>query len=316
MSKVVTAIDKSGSFRVYMTISTDLAEAARRIHETTPLATAGLGRVLTGAGLMGLMLKNENDKLTILFKGDGPAQQILATADGSGHVKGYIASPGVDLPLRPDGKLDVGGSLGVGQLTVIKDLGLKEPYVGTIALVSGEIAEDLTAYYYISEQQNTAISLGVKIDTDYTVRCAGGMFIQMLPDADPGAVDALEKLIGEMKPVTTLIEEVLADGAVYSEEGLVTALLDHTFSGLPEEYGLQVLEMKALSWVCDCSEKRLEQVLMTIGTRDLREIIEEDGQAELVCQFCRKAYHFDKAHLTRILAAAEGQQAGTEVPKE
>ena len=166
MSKVITAMDKSGSFRVYLTISTDLVETARKIHETTPLASAGLGRVLTGAGLMGLLLKNEQDKLTVLFKGDGPAQQILATANGQGEVKGYIANPNVDLPLREDGKLDVGGSLGLGQLTVIKDLGMREPYVGKIDLVSGEIAEDLTAYYYISEQQNSAISLGVMVDTD------------------------------------------------------------------------------------------------------------------------------------------------------
>ena len=196
----------------------------------------------------------------------------------------------------------IGGRM---SLTVIKDLGLREPYIGKIALVSGEIAEDLTAYYYISEQQNTASSLGVKIDTDYSVRCSGGMIIQMLPDAEEGAVDALEEVIGKMKPVTTLIEEVMAAGSVRSEEGLVTDLLNHTFREMPEEYQPEVLEIRDLNWVCDCSEGRLEQVLMTIGAEDLREIIEEDGQAELVCQFCRKAYHFDKAHLQRILSSVE-----------
>ena len=150
MNKVLTAVDTSGSFRIYVTITTQLVEKARKIHSTTPLATACLGRVLTGAGLMGLMLKNESDKLTVIFKGDGPARQILVTADGQGKVKGYIANPDVELPLKENGKLDVGGAVGIGELTVIKDLGLKEPYVGTIALVSGEIAEDLTAYYYIS----------------------------------------------------------------------------------------------------------------------------------------------------------------------
>ena len=144
MNKVITGMDKSGSFRVYLTISTELVETARQIHNTTPLATAGLGRVLTGTGLMGLLLKNESDKLTVIFKGDGPAKQILATASADGAVKGYIANPDVDLPLNEKGKLDVGGSLGIGELTVIKDLGLKEPYVGTISLVSGEIADDLT----------------------------------------------------------------------------------------------------------------------------------------------------------------------------
>ena len=183
MNKVLTAIDKSGSFRVYLTISTKLVQEALNIHNTTPVATAALGRVLTSAGMMGLMLKNERDKLTLIFKGDGPARQILATADGKGNVKGYIADPGVDLPLKENGKLDVGGAIGRGELTVVKDLGLKEPYVGTVSLVSGEIAEDLTSYYYISEQQNTAISLGVKIERDYSVGCAGGMIVQLLPDA-------------------------------------------------------------------------------------------------------------------------------------
>lgn len=303
MSKVITAMDKSGSFRVYLTISTDLVETARKIHETTPLASAGLGRVLTGAGLMGLLLKNEQDKLTVLFKGDGPAQQILATANGQGEVKGYIANPNVDLPLREDGKLDVGGSLGLGQLTVIKDLGMREPYVGKIDLVSGEIAEDLTAYYYISEQQNSAISLGVMVDTDCTIKCAGGMIIQMLPNFTDEAVDALEAMLKNMKPITTLIEEVTEAGAGKSEAGLVNDLLNLIFRDMPEDYQVKVMETREMHWDCDCSMERLEKVLMTIGVQDLREIIEEDGQAEMVCQFCRKAYHFDKEHLERILAA-------------
>ena len=223
MSKVVTGIDRSGSFRVYVTITTDTVAKAAEIHKTTPLATAGLGRVLTGAGLMGLMLKNEGDRLTVQFKGDGPAGQILATADGRGNVKGYIANPDVDLPLTDRGKLDVGGSLGIGQLTVIKDLGLKEPYMGQIDLVSGEIADDLTAYYYISEQQNTSIALGVKIDVDYSVKAAGGLFIQMLPDAQEGAIDALEAMIADMKPLTSIIEDVQAAGAGKSDTGLVEA---------------------------------------------------------------------------------------------
>ena len=207
MNNVYTGIDRSGSYRVYLAVTTELVEEARKIHDTTPVATAGLGRVLTGTGLMGLMLKNESDKLTVLFKGDGPARQILATAFADGRVKGYIANPDVDLPLNEAGKLDVGGSLGIGELTVIKDLGLKEPYVGTIALVDGEIADDLTAYYYISEQQNTAISLGVKVDTDCSVMAAGGMIIQMLPDAKEEAIDALEAMLADLPPITTLVEE-------------------------------------------------------------------------------------------------------------
>ena len=299
MNKVLTAIDKSGSFRVYLAISTKLVQEALNIHNTTPLATAALGRVLTGAGMMGLMLKNERDKLTLIFKGDGPARQILATADGKGNVKGYIADPGVDLPLKENGKLDVGGAIGRGELTVVKDLGLKEPYVGTVSLVSGEIAEDLTSYYYISEQQNTAISLGVKIERDYSVGCAGGMIVQLLPGASEDAVAALEKIIGDMEPITTLIERVKGGGA---DESL-RLLSKEIFGRIPQEFAIEELEIKNMDWNCDCSFERLEKILVTIGERDLKEIIEEDGEAELVCQFCLKKYKFDKAHLEKILAS-------------
>lgn len=303
MSKVLIGMDHSGSFRVYLAVTTDLVEEARTIHNTTPLATAGLGRVLTGAGMMGLLLKNKSDKLTLLFKGDGPAKQILATATGAGEVKGYIANPDVELPLTEAGKLDVGGSLGIGELTVIKDLGLKEPYVGTIALVSGEIAEDLTAYYFISEQQNTAISLGVKIDTDYSVLAAGGMMIQMLPDAQESAIDALEKMLASLSPITTLVERAEACGGENTpQETVLERMLQEIFADMPEEYRVRTLESRDLRWHCDCSEERLEKILMTIGEKDLTEIIEEDEGAELVCQFCCKKYYFDKEHLQRILA--------------
>lgn len=305
MSKVITGIDHSGSFRVYLTISTDIVEEARKIHDTTPLASAGLGRVLTGAGLMGLLLKNDSDKLTVLFKGDGPAKQILATATANGDVKGYIANPDVDLPLTKEGKLDVGGSLGIGELTVIKDLGLREPYVGTIALVDGEIADDLTAYYFISEQQNSAISLGVKVDVDYTIAAAGGMIIQMLPNAAEEAIDALEAMLEKLPPITTLVEEAVSENRGKSDEGVLQAMMDRIFAEMPEEYQVEMLEFKEMRWHCDCSEERLEKVLMTIGEKDLTEIIEEDGQAELVCQFCCKKYHFDKEHLERILEAVK-----------
>ena len=305
MSKVITGIDHSGSFRVYLTISTDLVEEARQIHDTTPLASAGLGRVLTGAGLMVLLLKNDSDKLTVLFKGDGPAKQILATATANGDVKGYIANPDVDLPLTKEGKLDVGGSLGIGELTVIKDLGLREPYVGTIALVDGEIADDLTAYYFISEQQNSAISLGVKVDVDYTIAAAGGMIIQMLPNAADESIDALEAMLEKLPPITTLVEEAVSENHGKSDEGVLQAMMDRIFAQMPEEYQVETLEFKEMRWHCDCSEERLEKVLMTIGEKDLTDIIEEDGQAELVCQFCCKKYHFDKEHLERILEAVK-----------
>ena len=300
MSKVITAMDKSGSFSISLAITTDMVEEARRIHETTPLATAALGRVLTGAGLMALLLKSKENKLTVQFKGDGPAKQILATAYGDGRVKGYISNPAVDLPLRSDNHLDVGGAVGIGELTVIKDLGLKEPYIGKIALVSGEIADDLTAYYYISEQQNTSVALGVKIAKDLSVLCAGGMIIKMLPGASEESVSALEEMLGKLPPLTTVIETVLLRSAGKSEDGILSDLLGEIFKDMPEEFSVEKLDMKEMHWECDCSEERLEQVLMTIGKKDLKEIIEEDGQAEIVCQFCRKKYFFDREHLEKI----------------
>lgn len=342
MNKALIAIDRSKSFRVYLTISTDLVQEAAKIHDTTPLASAGLGRVLTAAGLMGIMLKDDDNKLTLHFKGDGPARQILATAYGDGRVKGYISNPYVDLPLNDQGKLDVGGSLGVGDLTVIKDLGLKEPYTGTIALVDGEIADDLTAYFYISEQQNSSVALGVKVERDLSIGAAGGMIIQMLPDAQEGAVDALEKMIGAMPPLTTLIsglsgsfdpeidrpaeaasaddsgqpagetlqeddcgqpaEETLqADAENQAASERLAALLQEIFKDVPEEYQPEILAEREIRWECDCSRERIESALLTIGRRDLAEIIEEDGEAELQCQFCCKKYHFNKDELVAIL---------------
>ncbi len=301
MSKAIIAIDKSKSYRVYITITTDMVQQAADIHDTTPLAAAGLGRVLTAAGLMGIMFKNPQDKLTVNFKGDGPAKQILATAYGDGSIKGYISNPYVDLPHKENGKLDVGGALGIGDLTVIKDLGMKEPYVGTIALVGGEIADDLTAYFFISEQQNSSVALGVKVEKDLSIGAAGGMIIQMLPDAEEGAVDALEKMIGEMEPLTTIISRVAENAGALSEAGLVTKLMDEIFKDMPDEYMPQALEERDITWNCDCSHERLEQVLMTIGRKDMTQIIEEDGEAELQCQFCLKKYHFGKDELTEIL---------------
>ncbi len=301
MSKAIIAIDKSKSYRVYITITTDMVQKAADIHDTTPLAAAGLGRVLTAAGLMGIMMKNDNEKLTINFKGEGPAKQILATAYGNGDVKGYIANPYVDLPLTKEGKLDVGGSLGIGDLTVIKDLGLKEPYIGTIALVSGEIADDLTAYYFISEQQNSSVALGVKVERDLSIGAAGGMIIQMLPDAEEGSIDALEKMIAEMDPMTTNISRVMENSAGMSEGGLVAKLMEEIFKDMPDEYKPEALEERDINWNCDCSHERLQKALMTIGYSDMKEIIEEDGEAELQCQFCLEKYHFDKEELTEML---------------
>lgn len=301
MSKAAIAMDKSGSYRVYIAITTDMVREAASIHGTSPLASAGLGRVLTAAGLMGIMLKNESDKLTVSFKGDGPAKQILATAYGDGRVKGYIADPYIDLPLKDNGKLDVGGSLGTGELTVIKDLGLKEPYIGTIALVSGEIAEDLTAYFFISEQQNSSVALGVRVERDLSIGAAGGMIVQMMPQAEEGALDALEKMIGSMEPLTAMIKRIYEKSAAMTESGMVRELIRQIFRDMPQEYSPQILDEREIRWCCDCSHEGMARALAAIGKKDMAEIIEEDGKAELQCHFCLKKYNFDREELTEIL---------------
>ena len=301
MSNALIAIDKSKSYRVYLTDTTDMVGEAAKIHDTTPVTTAALGRVITGAGLMGIMLKNDNDKLTVNFKGDGPAKQILATAYGDGSVKGLIANPYVDIPLNDKGKLDVGGCLGIGELTVIKDLGLKEPYIGTIALVSGEIADDLTAYFYISEQQNSSVALGVKVERDLSVGAAGGMIIQLMPDAEEGAVDALEMMLGDIDPMTAIISRNKEKSAGLSDRGYLEAILEDAFSQMPEEYKPVALETRDIKWNCDCSKEHIEAALATIGREDMKRIIEEDGQAEMQCHFCLKKYIFNKEELESIL---------------
>ena len=301
MNKAIIAMDKSGSFRVYLAITTSMVEDARKIHDTTPLGTAAMGRVLTAAGIMGLMMKNQKDKLTVQFKGDGPAREILATANGFGQVKGYISNPDVDLPLKSNGKLDVGNALGIGHVTVIKDLGLKEPYVGRIELVNGEIAEDLTAYFFVSEQQSSSVALGVRVDTDLSVAAAGGMIIQMLPGADMASVDALEPLLDQMTPISTLVEEVTREGVGKTEEAIMEDLLNKIFAPMPEQFEVIAKETRDIGWECDCSTERLEKALMSIGVQDMRTILEEDGEAELTCQFCRTKYHFDREHLERLL---------------
>lgn len=307
MSKVLTGIDRSGSYRLYVTITTDIVEEAREIHYLSPLAAAGLGRVLTAAGMMSIMMKNETDRLTVQFKGDGPAKQIIACGYGDGRIRGYIANPHVDLPPRPDGKLDVGGSLGKGELTVIRDIGLKEPYAGTVALVDGEIAEDLTAYYYISEQQNTSMALGVKVSREKAILAAGGMFVQLLPGAEEGAVQALESLTGYMHPITTYVEEAMLNRAGKNEEEVLEGMMHEIFRNMETSFQPEILGYRAIRWECDCSRERMAQALMTIGEKELRTLIEEDDGAELGCQFCRTQYYFTRHDLEEILAQMRKQ---------
>ena len=298
--KAITGMDKSGSFRVYMAVTTEMVEKAHELHGTSPLATHLLGRALTGTGLMGLMLREPGFKVTLQFKGDGPAQQVLCTAGSDGSVKGFIANPLVDLPAREDGSPDVGGALGIGVLTCIRDAGMKEPYVGKIDFVTGEIADDMTAYFWISEQQQTSVSLGVKLDENAEVKAAGGMIIQMLPDATEECISALEKWLPEMPKISEMADKVSQDADGRSMESIMEEYLRAAFLGMPEEFQIMPLDTLDIGWKCDCSEERLEQVVKSLGAKEISDIIEQDGQAELTCQFCGKSYHFDKEHLERL----------------
>lgn len=294
-NNTLIAVDRTGSYRVYLTITTDVVKKAASIHECTPLAAAALGRTLTAAGMMGLMLKGEREKLSVLFKGDGPAEEILACGNAAGQVKGYIHNPYVNLPLKDSGKLDVGGAIGNGTLTVVKDLGLREPYVGKIELVSGEIAEDLTQYFTVSEQQPSSVALGVRMDLNGQVDAAGGMIIQVLPNASDECLTALEDMLFYMDSLTLLIQD-----AAKMEGDQLQNLFHLIFKDLAEEFQPEILGERNIEWCCDCSKERMEAALVSIGKKDLTEIIEEDGKAELTCSFCRSSYSFTKEELIAI----------------
>lgn len=315
ISKAITGIDNSGSFRVYMAISTDAVQQAHEIHHTSPAVTYLLGRALTGSGLMGLMLREPGYRLSLQFRGDGPVKQILCAADSEGHIKGYAAVPAVELPEKEDGTADPGAALGSGSLTCIRDgKGMEEPYIGQIELVSGEIAEDIASYFYQSEQIRTLVNLGVKLREDGNTASAGGLIVQLLPDADDRAVQALENWMPSMPSISELAFEVSASEGTESDESIMMRFMEKTFEGMPEEFSVLPLETPDFQWQCDCSESKLEQVLISLGADELDAMIEEDGEAEMTCQFCEKKYHFDKKQLQRlsmVAAARELRSSGT-----
>ncbi len=298
-NKVFTAIDKSKSYRVHIANMTDIVEESRKLHMTTPLATAALGRVLIATALMSLDLKSEENSISVILQGDGPAKQILATAYGDGRVKGYISNPDVELPLSENGKLNVGKAIGNGQLFVTKDLGLKEPYVGSIELISGEVAEDLTSYFLQSEQKATSVALGVKIDVDQRVKAAGGMIIEVLPGAKDEAIDALEELIGGMSHITGYVEKALEQGG--TQEDVIKALADLIFENINEEFKPELLEFREVELKCDCNRDRIEKAFITIGKEEIENILHEDEKAEMSCHFCNKKYYFDDKDIKEIL---------------
>lgn len=272
--------------------TTQIAEYAHQLHQTFPTSTAALGRLLTGAVMMAAGLKGEDQNLTISINGGGPAGTVLATADAAGHVKGCINNPQVDLPAKPDGSLDVGGAIGKdGFLTVSKNMGAPEPYVGRTPLVSGEIAEDLAYYYLQSEQQPTIVYLCTWVDIDTKVIAAGGLVIAPLPGASEETLREIEKRLPKISNYALMLMNMTPDRAVKK-----------IFEGME----LKHLEDRTPEYRCDCSRERLEQVLLTLGEKDLTDMIEEDHGAEMTCRFCNKKYQFSEQELRNLLLHAKG----------
>ncbi len=288
---VARAVMAQGKVQAAAIIGKDIVNEAIRLHGLLPLAAAALGRGLMGAVLLGLNLKNQ-DSITLRIKGDGPLEGLLAQVRPDGQVRGYVGNPTVELPKNAQGKLDVGGAVGRnGFLYVTKDMGLKEPYTGTSALVSGEIAEDLAAYFLHSEQTPTVVSLGVMIDVDGSCLAAGGFLIKALPGADDATLEEMEHWLEVLPPVSSLALQ-LGDAA---------ELLQALF---PKEE-LQALTLENWTFSCDCSRQRMEKALISLGEQELKDILEEDGQTQLRCNFCNNTFDFSANDLAALLAAAK-----------
>ena len=287
--QLVRAISKDGYVKAVAVSTRELTERARQIHKTLPVATAALGRTLAAASMMGNALKGEGASLTLQIKGDGPLGTILAVSDNEGNVRGTVDNPQVDLPLRADGKLDVGSAVGFdGTLTVIRDLNMKEPYVGSVGLLGGEIAEDLAAYFVESEQIPTACGLGVLVDRDQSVLVSGGYIIQLLPGASEDIITMVEGGIYAAGPVTELLKE----------DSDPESLLRRVMS----DFDLEILEKSPVEYRCFCSRERMERALISLGPEELGAMIEEQGDVTLTCQFCDNAQKFTKEELEQILA--------------
>lgn len=287
--QIIRVLAKNAPVKASVITARDMVERARQIHRTLPVATAALGRTLMAASMMGNQLKEDNGSVTLRIKGDGPLGGITAVADSAGNARGYVVNPAVDLPLKGPAKLDVGSAVGRdGSLTVIKDLNLKEPYVGTVPLVSGEIAEDITSYFAESEQIPTACALGVLVGTDQSVTSAGGYLIQLLPGAGEDIITKIEAGVQRVGSVSHALEGGL-DGA-----GLLRAVLS--------DFDLEILETHPVEYRCYCSRDRVTRALISMGREELSSLIQEQGQAELTCQFCDQIYRYSKEELEEILA--------------
>ncbi len=287
---MVRATAAGAQIRAFAATTRGVAEKARQVHGTSPVITAALGRLLTGGTMMGAMLKGENDLLTIQVKGDGPVGGLTVTADAKGNVKGYAKKPQVILPANAKGKLDVGGAVGKGVLSVVKDMGLKEPYVGQIVLQTGEIAEDLTYYFAVSEQTPSSVGLGVLMNGDNTVKQAGGFILQLMPFAEETVIAALEKNLAAFSSVT----EVLDAG------GTPEQMLESLLAGLD----MEIMDRMETQYCCGCSKERVERAILSIGKTEIEEMIADGKEIEVGCQFCDRKYVFSVEELKEMSEAA------------
>ena len=288
---IVRATAGDGQIRAFAATTRNLVEEARSAHNTSPVATAALGRLMTGAVMMGSMMKGDKDILTLQIKGSGPIQGITVTADSHGNVKGYVGNPNVILPANSKGKLDVAGAVGPGFLSVIKDMGLKEPYNSQVMLQTSEIAEDLTYYFASSEQVPSAVGLGVLMNHENTVRQAGGFILQLMPFASEEVVAALEKKVGEVNSVTSMLDQG------YTPQKILEDLLG--------DLGLEITDTMETRFYCNCSKERVAKAVVSIGKKDLQEMIQEGKPIEVNCHFCNKHYHFSVEELKELLKLAD-----------
>ena len=283
---IVRATAAGGQVRAFAATTKDLVEKARQLHNFSPIATVALGRLLTGGAMMGTMMKGDADLVTIQIKGDGPIGSMTVTADSKGRVKGYVANPQVMMPPK-DGKLDIAGALGIGVLSVIKDIGLKEPYVGDTILITSEIADDLTYYFATSEQVPSSVGLGVLMSKDNTVHEAGGFIIQIMPNASDEFVEQLEKRIHEIKSVTQMLEHGMTPEQI----------LEHIFEGMD----LKILDKVPTEFYCNCSKDRVSKAVISIGAEEIQKMIDGNKPIEVNCHFCNSHYEFSVEELKELL---------------
>ena len=288
MGKLVRAIAADGLAVCTAVDSTDIAARAEQIHKTSATVTAALGRLMTAASIMGSQLKNEEDSVTVRMAGGGPSGTLIAVSDSAGNPRGYVANPIVEIPLNAQGKLDVAGAVGKeGMLTVIKDVGLPEPATGSVPIVSGEIAADITNYYAVSEQTPAVCALGVLVNPDLSVRAAGGYLVQLLPGAGEDVISRIEENIRDIKPASTMIDEGMTPEQI----------IDTVMAGLSPD----VLETRTVAYTCTCSKARVERALVSLGRDELRRLAQEQESAPVECHFCDKTYTFTRAELEALI---------------